>query len=108
MTPSPLHPRCPVRTALELLGGKWRLLLLREIAAGHERFGALRRALPDISEKMLAQELRTLADNHLVHRVNHGEVPPRVEYRLTENGRRALDVLGALAAFGEAYRTPEA
>jgi DNA-binding HxlR family transcriptional regulator len=88
---------------MEMLGGKWRLLVLHQLAAGPLRFGELRRLVPDISEKVLVHELRHLADSGLVVRTNHGEVPPRVEYRLTDLGRLALPVLAAVAAFGQAY-----
>ncbi|SFQ52350.1 winged helix-turn-helix transcriptional regulator [Hymenobacter arizonensis] len=98
-----LTPGCPVRTTMEMLGGKWRLLILHQLAAGPLRFGALRRLVPDISEKVLVHELRHLADSGLVLRTNHGEVPPRVEYHLTDLGRLALPVLAAVGEFGQAY-----
>ncbi len=98
-----LTARCPIRTTLEMLGGKWRLLIIHQLGEESLRFSELRRRLPDISEKMLTQELRILADNDLVERINHGTVPPHVEYRLTERGRLALPLIGHLAAFGMAY-----
>lgn len=106
--PSGITPGCPIRTTLEMLGGKWRLLILSQLAPGPLRFGELRRLLPDISEKVLVQELKHLATAELLVRTNHGEVPPyreqpRVEYALTPLGRQALPVLTATAAFGHAY-----
>lgn len=101
--PSGLTPSCPIRTTLEMLGGKWRLLVLHQLAAGPLRFGELRRQLPDISEKVLVQELKHLATSNLLVRTSHGEVPPRVEYHLTALGREALPLLAATAAFGSAY-----
>ena len=98
-----ITPGCPIRTTLEMLGGKWRLLVLHQLAGGPLRFGELRRLLPDISEKVLVQELKQLALAELLVRTNHGEVPPRVEYHLTPLGRQALPVLAATAEFGRVY-----
>jgi len=103
MATSLFTPGCPVRTALDMLGGKWRLLLLKVLSAGPLRYGELRQQLPGISEKVLAQELRLLADSDLVERCNYGEVPPRVDYRLTARGQLSLPVLQALQEFGLAY-----
>lgn len=105
MAPHPISvtPRCPIRTTLELLGGKWRLLVVHQLAAGPLRFGELKRLLPGVSEKMLVQELRLLTDAALLSRRNYGEVPPRVEYALTAAGREALAVVAAAAAFGQSY-----
>lgn len=101
--PAGITPTCPVRTTLEMLGGKWSLLILHQLAEGPLRFGELRRLLPDISEKVLVQELKQLALADLLVRTNHGEVPPRVEYCLTFLGRQAQPVLAATAAFGQLY-----
>ncbi len=98
-----ITPSCPIRTTLEMLGGKWRLLIIHAIGEEARRYGELRRAIPGISEKMLTQELKILADNDLVVRENYGEVPPRVEYTLTANGRRALKLIEAMREFGLAY-----
>ncbi len=101
--PVPVTARCPVRTALELLGGKWKLLILYQLEHSPARLSALKARIPDISEKMLIQELKVMVDSGLVHRKNFGEVPPRVEYRLTEKGRLAMPVIAACRAFGQAY-----
>ena len=95
--------RCPIRTTLELLGGKWRLLIIHQIGDETVRFGELKRRLPDISEKMLVQELKTLVDYDLVIRHSYGEVPPRVDYRLTEQGKRALLLIEHIREFGLEY-----
>lgn len=102
-TEAKVLPRCPIRTTLELLGGKWRLLLINELKNEPLRFGVLKKRLPDISEKMLIQELKTLVDAGLVHRKSYGEVPPRVEYSLTETGKNSLPLIAQMAEFGEAY-----
>ncbi|UOQ76199.1 helix-turn-helix transcriptional regulator [Hymenobacter sp. 5516J-16] len=105
MTPLPVSitPRCPIRTTLELVGGKWRLLVLHQLSGGPLRFGELKRLLPGISEKMLVQELRLLTDADLLSRRNYGEVPPRVEYALTPTGEAALPLVAAAATFGQHY-----
>jgi len=101
--PIPITPRCPIRTTLELIGGKWKLLIIRHLADGTLRFSELRRLLPDISERILVYELKQLVDSELVSRVNHGEVPPRVDYALTEKGKRAIPLIEEMARFGLAY-----
>jgi DNA-binding HxlR family transcriptional regulator len=101
--PSLVTPRCPIRTTLELLGGKWKLLIIYQLKGGALRLSELKKALPDISEKMLIQELKVLADSLLVARTNHGEVPPRVTYELTAHGEAALPLIAQLAAFGNHY-----
>lgn len=98
-----LSPTCPIRTTLEMLGGKWRLLIINEIGLNSLRYGEIKRAIPEISEKMLTQELKTLVDNDLVVRHNYGEVPPRVDYSLTENGKKALQLIGPIRDFGLQY-----
>lgn len=95
--------RCPIRTTLEMLGGKWKLLILFQLQHGPLRLSHLRRQLPDISEKMLVQELKVLADNNLLTRHNFGEVPPRVEYELSVQGRLALPLIEAMKDFAQAY-----
>ncbi len=95
--------RCPIRTTLELLGGKWRLLIIFQLAEQPLRYSELRRQIPDISEKMLIQELKFLADSQLVERINYGEVPPRVEYKLTNKGRNALPLIAEMRNFARAY-----
>ena len=95
--------RCPIRTALELIGGKWKLLILFQLSGPALRLSVLKRRIPDISEKMLIQELKSLVDSELVSRVNYGEVPPRVEYALTEKGRSALPLIEAMRIFAADY-----
>lgn len=95
--------RCPIRTTLEMVGGKWKLLIINQLADGPHRLSVLRSRIPDISEKMLIQELKVLADNALVVRKNYGEVPPRVEYWLTEKGKLALPLIASMAQFALQY-----
>ena len=95
--------RCPIRTTLELIGGKWKLMIIFQLAQKPLRLSELKKAIPDISEKMLIQELKKLADSHLVTRKNYGEVPPRVSYQLNEIGHKVLPVLFELKNFAMHY-----
>ncbi|MGE4541081.1 MAG: winged helix-turn-helix transcriptional regulator [Bacteroidales bacterium] len=95
--------RCPVRTTLELVGGKWKLLILRQLFSHPLRLSALKASIPDISEKMLIQELKTLVISGLVNRKNFGEVPPRVEYSLTEKGKNVKPLIEEIIKFAQLY-----
>ncbi|HLR93272.1 MAG TPA: helix-turn-helix domain-containing protein [Jiangellaceae bacterium] len=90
---------CGIDAALDVVSGKWKGLILWELDAhGTRRFAELRRGLPGVSEKMLTQHLREMEQDGLVHRMVYAEVPPRVEYSLTEHGQtlnKALEPLGA-------------
>ena len=97
--------RCPIRTTIELVGGKWKLLILFQLSNRPFRLSELKRQIPDISEKMLIQELKTLIDSDLVKRINFGEVPPRVEYEITEIGLKALPLISEMRNFASAYET---
>lgn len=96
-------PKCPIRTTLELVGGKWKLLILYQLFDQPLRFSALKASIPDISEKMLIQELKVLVDGRLVNRKNFGEVPPRVEYSLTEKGKLVMPLIEEMRTFAEHY-----
>ncbi len=95
--------KCPIRTSLEMLGGKWKMLIIYQLKNGSMRLSSLKKEIPDISEKMLIQELKLLVVNDLARRINYGTVPPRVEYELTEMGFRALPVIEQLSQFGLDY-----
>lgn len=91
---------CPVEAGLELISGRWKARILWKLYNRTMRFGELRRELAGITEKMLAQQLRELERDELVVRTSYPEVPPRVEYRLSEFGRTLGPVLQSLAAWG--------
>jgi DNA-binding HxlR family transcriptional regulator len=95
--------RCPIRTTLELVGGKWKLLILFQLMENPFRLSELKKRIPDISEKMLIQELKTLVESGLAVRQNFGEVPPRVEYSLTEMGRAVLPLIEEMRNFAGRY-----
>jgi len=88
--------RCPIRTTTDLLSGKWKLLILFQLAPQSLRPSEIKRVIPDISEKMLIQELKTLCDSGMVIRKNFGEVPPRVEYELTSIGRKIMPLIAEM------------
>jgi len=97
------HANCPVETTISLLGSKWKLLILRELFKGTRRFGELSRGVPGISQKMLTQQLRQMEDDNLVSRKVYAEVPPRVEYSLTEIGKSLKPILDAMHTWGTKY-----
>lgn len=92
---------CSVEDAMRVLGGRWRIVLVYYLLEGPKRFSELRRAMPRISQRMLTLDLRALEDLGLVSRTVYPEVPVRVEYALTDEGRRLQDVIDVLGAFGE-------
>jgi DNA-binding HxlR family transcriptional regulator len=92
--------RCPVSRTVKIIGGKWKPLIIYNLSVGTRRNGQLRRAIPEITQKMLTQQLRELEDDGLVEREIFPVVPPRVDYHLTELGRSVLPVLEAMAAWG--------
>jgi DNA-binding HxlR family transcriptional regulator len=96
----PSDDKCPVRASLTLLSGKWTLLILFQINENVMRYGELKRAIPGISEKMLIQELNTLVESKLVSKKAYPEIPPKVEYTLTELGLKTLPIVDKLATFG--------
>ncbi|PZG14256.1 transcriptional regulator [Micromonospora craterilacus] len=96
---------CGIDAAMDVVSGKWKSLILWELNNyGARRFGELRRGLPGVSEKMLIQHLREMEEDGLVHREVYREVPPRVEYSLTEDGTSLNEALGPLGAWGTARR----
>ena len=98
-----LNSRCPVRDVLDRIGDKWSVLLLSEMREGPVRFGALRRRVPDISQRMLTETLRHLQRDGLVSRTVHPSVPPAVEYQLTSLGHSLLEPLEALVGRSSAH-----
>lgn len=93
---------CPVSEALKVIGGKWRLQIIHEIGGEKRRFGEMKRLIPEISEKMLIQELKNLVSFGILHRKAYKEIPPRVEYSLTAYGTQVLPVIEHIKSFGEA------
>ena len=98
-------PAYPVATAVALIGGKWKLLILRNLKARPWRFNELQRDLDGISQKVLTDSLRQMMEDGLAYRHDYQEAPPRVEYGLTELGQEMLPIIDALADFGNYYQS---
>lgn len=95
---------CPVTTALSVIGGKWKVIILWQLQGKVKRFGELQKSIAGISQKMLTQELRDLEENGLVRRKVYPVVPPRVEYSLTEYGNSLEPLLKQLCAWGQGFQ----
>jgi DNA-binding HxlR family transcriptional regulator len=91
---------CGMEAALDLIAGKWKLLILYRLASGPQRFGALRRLVGDVSEKIMSEQLKALANDGLVQRIDFRTVPPHVEYELTEFGRGFCESFAAVCEWG--------
>lgn len=98
-------PACPVATSVALIGGKWKLLILRNLKDRPWRFNELQRDLEGISQRVLTDSLKQMIDDGLVYRRDYGEMPLRVEYGLTELGKEMLPIIDALAVFGNYYKS---
>ena len=94
---------CPVGCCAEIISGKWTLLLIRDLAEGSQRFCELERSLDGISPRTLSLRLRALEDNGIVERRTYPEVPPRVEYALTEKGRALVPLSEDMRAYGRRW-----
>ena len=97
-------PVCPVATAVSLVGGKWKLLIIRNLRMRSWIFNEKQRDLEGISQKVLTDSLRQMMDDGLVYRHDYQEMPPRVDYSLTELGEKLLPIMDALADFGNYYK----
>lgn len=94
------HVSCPVETTLKVIGGRWKVLILRELFRGVQRFGQLHRALPGITQKMLTQQLREMEEDRIIHRQVYAQVPPKVEYSLTPLGESLKPILDVMHTWG--------
>ena len=97
-------PACTVETTLMLIGDKWKVLILRDLMSGTKRFGELKKSVSRISQKVLTSNLRDMEENGLLSREVIHEVPPRVEYTLTEHGSCLLFFFFAMARWGTEYK----
>ena len=104
MQPIKEWPACPVETTIMLIGDKWKILILRDLLTGTKRFGELKKSIGHVSQKVLTAQLRDMEANGLVHRKVYAEVPPRVEYSLTELGQSLKPITDAMGAWGEKYQ----
>jgi len=97
-------PACPVETTLMLIGDKWKVLILRDLMDGTKRFGELKKSIGTVSQKVLTAQLRDMEEKGLLTRKVYAEVPPRVEYTLTETGYSLKPILDAMSAWGTDYK----
>ena len=97
-------PACPVETTLMLISNRWNVLILRDLMEGTKRFGELKKSLGDISQKVLTANLRAMEENGLLIRTVYAQVPPKVEYTLTDTGYSLKPVLDALVQWGRKYQ----
>ena len=97
-------PACPVETTLTLISDKWKVLIIRDLLPGTKRFGELKKSIGSVSQKVLTSQLRQMEESGLLTRTVYPEVPPRVEYTLTELGYSLRPVLEALRDWGEEYK----
>jgi DNA-binding HxlR family transcriptional regulator len=99
------YENCPVTAAIEVIGGKWKPVILYQLREGPIRFGALRREVPGVTQKMLTQQLRELETDGIIHREVHAVVPPRVEYSLTPYGETLRPLLALMCEWGKKHRS---
>ena len=97
-------PPCPVETTLTLIGDKWKVLILRDLMEGTKRFGELKKSIGSVTQKVLTQQLRAMEKSGLLTRKVYAEVPPRVEYTLTETGYSLKPILDAMGNWGTSYK----
>ena len=97
-------PACPVETTLMLIGDKWKVLILRDLMGGTKRFGELKKSIGTVSQKVLTAQLRDMEEKGLLTRKVYAEVPPRVEYTLTEIGYSLKPILDSMWAWGLDYK----
>lgn len=97
-------PDCPVETTLLLIGDKWKVLILRDLIDGTKRFSELKKSIGNVSQKVLTAQLRDMEAKGLITRKVYAEVPPRVEYTLTETGYSLKPILDAMETWGSEYK----
>ena len=98
-------PACPVETTWQIIGNKWKILILRELMQGTKRLSELKKSIGTVSQKVLTEQLRDMEEKGILTRRVYAEVPPRVEYTLTETGHSLKPVLDILWAWGEIYQS---
>jgi DNA-binding HxlR family transcriptional regulator len=97
-------PTCPVATTVQLIGNKWKLLILRNLIANTQRFNEIRKTIPGISQKVLTENLRSMEKDGIITRKAYAEVPPRVEYSLSELGKTMRPIIKAMEIWGTGYQ----
>jgi len=100
-------PACPVEITLFFVGHKWKILIVRELLNGTKRFGELKNSISGVSQKVLTQNLRMMEHHKLIHRKAYAEIPPKVEYSLTETGKSLKVILDVMYQWGENWHDDE-
>lgn len=98
-------PQCPIEITLLMISSKWKVLILRDLITGTKRFGELKKSISGISQKILTQNLRDMEEDGLLKRKVYAEVPPKVEYTLTETGYSLKPILDSMLIWGENYKS---
>jgi DNA-binding HxlR family transcriptional regulator len=97
-------PPCPVEVTLSMISDRWKVLILRDLITGTKRFGELRKSIGNVSQKVLTSNLRSMEEDGLVKRKVFAEVPPRVEYTLTDTGMSLKPILDSMEKWGKEYK----
>lgn len=97
-------PPCPVAVTVGLIGNKWKLLILRDLMTGVKRFGELRKGVSGISQKVLTENLREMEEYGILNRKVYAEVPPKVEYKLTQIGESLKPIINSMEEWGKGYQ----
>lgn len=98
-------PACPVEVTLKLMSNKWKILIIRDLLDGTKRFGELKKSVGNITQKVLTSNLRSMEESGLLIRKVYAQVPPKVEYTLTETGYSLKPILDSMAKWGDDYKS---
>jgi DNA-binding HxlR family transcriptional regulator len=104
LTKNEVLPQCPVATTVSLIGNKWKLLIIRNLLNGKARFGDLREGIDGISQKVLTDNLKSMVDDGIIIRTAYNEIPPRVEYELSDLGNSLRPIIDSMKTWGEEYK----
>ena len=97
-------PQCPVATTVSLIGNKWKLLIIRNLLVGKARFKDLKNGIEEISQKVLTDNLRSMEEDRLIIRTSYPEIPPRVEYELSDLGNSLKSIIKSMEVWGNKYK----
>jgi DNA-binding HxlR family transcriptional regulator len=104
LTKEEVLPQCPVATTVSLIGNKWKLLIIRNLLNGKARFGDLKDGIDGISKKVLTDNLKSMVDDGIIIRTSYNEIPPRVEYELSDLGNSLKPIIDSMKIWGEEYK----
>jgi DNA-binding HxlR family transcriptional regulator len=104
LTKDEVLPQCPVATTVSLIGNKWKLLIIRNLLNGKARFGDLKDGIEGISQKVLTDNLKSMVNDGIIIRTAYNEIPPRVEYELSDLGNSLRPIIDSMKIWGEEYK----